>query len=197
MQEASLSIDGIIHLVDPTKKTHVGLNAFLTVLGIGLSFIPAIGPEIAGVSELAISAANIALEGIKKAPGIAQEIWPVGTQNSQSTQIDELQNNIPMVLSELQSNLQNGLKSVQGVNQSDVSSFLAFTGDGNFSTSQGSAPTVIAATGTSIQPLLMAFTTYLVSTALTQNGWHALMLPGRFIQSVTAETSSHETRLVL
>ena len=197
MQEASLSIDGIIHLVDPTKKTHVGLNAFLTVLGIGLSFIPAIGPEIAGVSELAISAANIALEGIKKVPGIAQQIWPVERQDSQSTQIDELQNNIPMVLSELQSSLQNGLKSVQGVNQSNVSSFLAFTGDGNFSTSQGSAPTFIAATNTSIQPLLMAFTTYLVSTALTQNGWHALMLPGRFIQSVTAEISSHESRLVL
>ena len=178
MQESSLSIDGIIHLVDPVKKTHVGLNAFLTVLGLGLGFIPAIGPEIAGVSSLAISAANIALDGIKKAPGIAQQIWPKGTQDSQPTQIDALEGNIPVVLSELQANLQNGLKSIQGVNQSDVSTFLAFTGNGNFSVSQGSAPSFSAATGTEIQPLLMAFTTYLVSTALSQNGWHALLLPG-------------------
>lgn len=178
MSEASLSIDGIIHLVDPQKKTHVGLNAFLQVLSFGLGFLPGIGPEIEGVSKIAIAAATIALEGIKAAPGIAQQIWPVGTQNSQPTQIDELQNNIPLVLTELQANLQNGLKNVQGVNQSDVSSFLAFTGDGNFSVSQGSAPNFEAAAGTSVQPLLLAFTTYLVSTALAQNGWHALILPG-------------------
>ena len=179
MQEASLSIDGIIRLVDPTKKTHVGLNAFLTVLSIGLGFLPAVGPEFAGLSSLAISAANIALDGIKAAPGIAQQIWPKETQSSQTTQIDELQGDVPQVLSQLQSNLERGLKSVQGVNQSDVSSFLAFTGNGNFSTSPGSAPTVIASTVTAIQPLLLAFTTYLVSTALSQNGWHAILLPGK------------------
>lgn len=178
MLEASLSINGIIDLVDPVKKTHVALNAILTALSIGLGFIPAIGPEFAALPSIAISAAKIALQGIQKAPTVAQAIWPVGSEDSQNKQIDTLENEIPSLLSELQNRLQQGLQLVQGVNQSDVSSFLAFTGDGNFSVSQGSAPTVMASTGTEVQPLLLAFTTYLVSEALSQNGWHALMLPG-------------------
>ena len=177
MTEASSSISGIIDLIDPNKKTHVDLNALSTVLGIGLGFIPIVGPEFAGLDALAVGAANLALDGIKKAPGIAQQIWPVGTMDSQRVQIDQLAGEIQPLLSTLQTNLQNGLKLVQGVNQNNVSSFLAFTGNGNFSVSQGSSPTVMAATGSQVQPLLLAFTTFLVSTALAQNGWHSLLLP--------------------
>ena len=179
LNDAQASISGIIDLIDKPKKKKVGLNALLTVLGLGLSFIPAIGPDFAGLTATAIGAANIALQGLQRAPGVAQAIWPVGTEDSRSVQIDELNNNIPTLRQQLQFNLEQGLKLVQGVNQSDPSTFLAFTEDGAFSVSLNNAPpTIQASQGQTVQPLLLAFTTYLASTALSENGWHALILPG-------------------
>ena len=93
--------------------------------------------------------------------------------------MDELNAQIPDLREQLQFNLEQGLKLVQGVNQSDVSSFLAFTGNGDFSVSSNNGPpTIKASLGQTVQPLLLAFTTYLASTALSENGWHALILPG-------------------
>lgn len=155
------------------------MNALLTVLGLGLSFIPAIGPGFAGLTETAISTANLALHGLQQAPGVAQAIWPKGTDDSRSVQMDELNAQIPDLREQLQFNLGQGLKLVQGVNQSDVSSFLAFTGTGDFSVSLNNGPpTIEASLGQTVQPLLLAFTTYLASMALSENGWHALILPG-------------------
>lgn len=179
IDDSQASISGIIDLIDQPKKKRVGLSRLLTALALGLSFIPAIGPEFAGIASTAISAANIALTGLKGAPGVAQAIWPTGTADSRSVQIDELNAQIPMLRQQLQLNLENGLKLVQGVNQSDVSNFLAFTGEGNFSVSLKDAPPQIEASkGETVQPLLLAFTTFLASTALDKNGWHALLLPG-------------------
>ena len=179
IDDSQASISGIIELVDQPKKQRVGLSRLLTALALGLSFIPAIGPEFAGLTSTAISAANIALTGLKGAPGVAQAIWPTGTTDSRSVQIDELNAQIPVLRQQLQSNLENGLKLVQGVNQSDVSNFLAFTGEGKFTGSLRDAPPQIEASkGEVVQPLLLAFTTFLASTALDKNGWHALLLPG-------------------
>ena len=93
--------------------------------------------------------------------------------------MDELNAQIPSLRQQLQYNLEQGLKLVQGINQSDVSTFLAFTGDGAFSVSLNNGPpTIEASLGQTVQPLLLAFTTYLASMALSENGWHALLLPG-------------------
>lgn len=157
------------------------MNALLTVLGLGLSYIPAIGPEVAGLTEAAITTANLALHSLQQAPGVAKAIWPVDTQDSRFVQMDELNAQIPTLRQQLQSNLESGLKLVQGVNQSDVSSFLAFTGNGDFSVSLNNGkgpPAIEASMGQTVQPLLLAFTTFLASTALSENGWHALILPG-------------------
>ncbi|KAL8791563.1 MAG: hypothetical protein Q9195_005827 [Heterodermia aff. obscurata] len=141
--------------------------------------IDLIGPEFAGLTSTAITAANIALQGLQRAPGVAQAVWPTETEDSRSVQMDELNAQIPTLRQQLQFNLENGLKLVQGVNQSDVSTFLAFTGNGDFSVSLNNGPpTIEASMGQTVQPLLLAFTTFLVSTALSENGWHALLLPG-------------------
>ena len=110
---------------------------------------------------------------------MAQAVWPTQTEDSRSVQMDELNAQIPTLRQQLQFNLENGLKLVQGVNQTDVSTFLAFTGDGAFSVSLNNGPpTIEASMGQTVQPLLLAFTTFLVSMALSENGWHALLLPG-------------------
>lgn len=189
IDDAQSSISGIIDLIDQPEKHHVGLNAILTALGIGLSFIPAIGPEFAGafgITGSALTAANVALQGLQKAPTVAQAIWPVNTEDSRSVQMDQLNLQIPMLRQQLAHNLEQGLKIVQGVNQTDPSTFLAFTGDGDFSVALNNAPpTIEASQGQTVQPLLLAFTTFLVSTALDKNGWHSLMLPGVNPQALT------------
>ena len=186
MAEASNTVPAIIEVVDPEKKTNVGLNLALTAFSIGLGFIPIIGPEFAGLSALTITAANLALDGIKKAPGVAASIWPVDTENSQPQQTALLTGSISRLQNDLLVNLGLGLALVQGFGQENVSKFLAFVGGGNFSEPQmnlphvindpvkplGGLPTVLA------NPLLLAFNTYLVSTALAQNGWHVLQVPG-------------------
>lgn len=173
------SVTGIINLIDKPEKKKVGLNALLTALSVGLSFIPAIGPEIAGVTGAAVTVASIALQGLQKAPTVAQAIWPRETEDSRLVQMDQLSLQIPLLQQQLQFNLEQGLKLVQGVNQSDPSTFLAFTGNGDFSVALNNAPpTIEASQGQTVQPLLLAFTTFLASIALSKNGWHALMLPG-------------------
>ena len=184
------TIPGIIATVDPIKKTNVKLNAILSIVSIGLSFIPVLGPEVAGLSVLASKGLNLAISGIKKAPGLAQQIWPVGTEDSQDYQIDELKTQFSgAILPALERNLEAGLGIVQGVNQNNVSSFLAFTEGGAFSTNAFNSPTVNFVRDAKIQPLSVAFTTFLVSTALAQNGWHALMLPGVNPGGITNRTA--------
>ena len=59
-----------------------------------------------------------------------------------------------------------------------MSKLLAFVSDGDFSASPYSQKEFTAAADDQVQPLRLAFTAYLVSTALAQNGWHVLLLPG-------------------
>lgn len=182
--EATSTIDDIIRLIDKEHKSYFNRDNILTVLGIGLSFIPVIGPEAAGLSVAAVKGINLVLSGIQKAPGIAQQLWPAGSEDTIPFQIDQLSNEFERdILPGLRTNLQNGLRLIQGVGQENVSSFLALAGDGAFSASTNSSPTVLAPMDAQIQPLSVAFTTFLVSTAISQNGGHALMLPVRTLRS--------------
>ena len=150
----------------------------LAALGIGLATIPTflLGPE---VFAPAVAVATLASEAIENAPSIATSLWPRGTEDSQEIQIDALLNEITSLEDSLRTNLNTALARVQGINQSDVSTFLAFTGSGIFSTSQGSQPLVTATLDAPVQPLRLAFITFLVSTALAQNGWHVMLIPGK------------------
>ena len=186
MNAASDIIDALIPIVDPEKKTHVKLNYALTALSFGISFIPVVGPEFSELSTLTIDAANLALDGIKKAPDVAKSLWPAGTQDTQDEQISILRGSIPYLELRLLESLGEGLGLVQGVNQNNTSAFLAFASGGGFSRSdvrslpKDSSVSVGGLSSVIIQPLLLAFTTYLVSTALAQNGWYILQVPGNF-----------------
>ena len=180
MQNSDQLINSIIQQFDPEKKTHVKLNWALTALGIGVGFIFSfvLGPEAIVAEGALAGVAETAIQGIKKAPGLAQAIWPVGTENSQPLQELASQEEISSLEDALEGDLDGGLAQVQGVSQSDVSKFLAFVGDGDFSASEGSQKVFTAVANEHVQPLRLAFTTFLVSNALAQNGWHVLLLPG-------------------
>jgi len=185
MPDAADSINLIIPVVDPEKKTHVGLNYALTAATIGLGVIPVIGPEVAGLSAITLAGANLAIAGLKKAPEVAKAIWPVGTDDSQVQQIAMLQGSIPAIQANATQNIGVGLALVQGYLQSDVSKFLAFVDNSGFSVQQNSLPTVFSSTA-GTHPLLLAFTTFLATTALAQHQWHILQVPGQYslLQSI-------------
>lgn len=177
-------IAGIIQLIDPTKQTHVTFDTVLSVLGMGLSLIPDIGPIIGSIYGFGIAGAT-AIDEVTKAvqviPSIAEQIWPTGTINTQAFQIDQLTEQLSGaggIRNTLHQNFANALLIVQGSDQNNVSAFLAFASNGTFSVPQTQAPNVVASSPAQGLALLQAFTTYLTSAALSQNGWRALMLPG-------------------
>ena len=63
---------------------------------------------------------------------------------------------------------------MQGVNQTDISAFLAFANEGAFSVPRVDFPNIVDDTS----GLLIAFTTFLVSEALVIDGWHVDVAPG-------------------
>lgn len=180
MDQAQAAITGIIDLIDPVKKTNVHLDDILTVLGLGLMLIPVVGPE----AELGVASAlaiNTLIVATQQVPSLAKVIWPVGTVDSQAFQIDQLTDEFSGsggIRSNLQANLATMLQIVQGFEATDVSAFLAFTGQGIFSVPSPVAPSVTASSVQQQQALLQVFTTFLTTTALADNGWTSIFLPG-------------------
>lgn len=188
-------ITAIVDFIDrrKPKKTNVSLNVVATVLGVGFAILPGIGP-IAGVSAAGLAAANVLLAALKQAPTVAKSIWPVVSgAPPQQAEADSTTVQSSKVKEILRMHLQNGLQLVQGVGQEDVSAFLAFAGTGSFSINQREAqpPSIEAITGDKVQPLLLAYTTFLVSTTLAQNGWHAILLPGVNPEGITKRTTPY------
>ena len=177
---ATVTIDPIIQLIDIQKKqtSRIAVDIFLTVLGLALSFIPAIGPE-AGLSLLTLAAANAAIDGVKAVPEMAKKLWPAGGKSTVEFQTDALRNLFTNgLLSNLETNFNDLLAIVQGSNQSDPSAFLAFASQGTFS-----APAILgpaSGAGSDVQKAILkqSMTTFLVSEALSQNDWQALLVPG-------------------
>ncbi len=166
--------------VDPVKKTHVKLNDILTVLGIAVLAIPVAGPELDAAVTAGTEAGILILKAIKQAPGIAQAIWPVGTVDSQDVQFDVLTSELDRISLGLMANLQVALQIVQGLAQ-PVSSFLAFASNGSFAVPLSSRPSVLGLMISILEPLK----TYLTSVALSNNGWHIVLLPSVNPQGVS------------
>lgn len=170
---AQNTISDLIMIVDPIKKTHVKLNNVLTALGIAVSFLPVAGPEVDAAATAGALVGNLILKGLKHAPEVAQAIWPVGSEDSRDVQLAGLTADFSVVFQTLMSNMQVALNIVQGLAQPGVDSFLAFASNGSFAVPPASRPTVVLLQ----QSILQSLTTYLASYALSNNGWHILMLP--------------------
>ena len=167
---ASDVIEGIIQTIDPPKKQiHVFLDDVLSALSAGLAFV--VVPEAAALGEGAAAIASIFLKSIQQAPGIARIIWPIGSVQRELQLGADLGEELETVVKALGPRVSQALGAVMGVNQTDVSAFLAFAGDGDFSGPRDTAPDLTKDTGS----LLTAFTTFLVSQALVLDGWHVVL----------------------
>ena len=111
MANSDQLITSIVQQFDPEKKTHVKLNWALTALGIGVGFIFSVvlGPEAIVAEGALAGVAEAAIQGIKKASGLAQSIWPVGTENSQLLQVLASQKGISSLEDALEGNVEEGL----------------------------------------------------------------------------------------
>ncbi|KAL8804077.1 MAG: hypothetical protein Q9182_002790 [Xanthomendoza sp. 2 TL-2023] len=178
IEHSSSHISGIIDLIDqPERDIHRGifLNVFLTVLGVALGFIPVIGPTLGA----GVGIANEVITGVTKVPAIAQKLWPSGTENTKSLQIDALTNDIQNTLQpSLKQNFNETLQIIQGLQQNDTSAFLVFADKGKFALSTKDSPTAKTFDESNQKVLIQAMNTFLVSEVLARNGWQVLILPG-------------------
>ncbi|KAI4236653.1 MAG: hypothetical protein L6R40_006095 [Gallowayella cf. fulva] len=177
MNQAADSVSSMISLVDPIKKQKTGLKLFLNILTFGLSFLNTLD---LGLSTIQTSLFATVISAIEKAPIVHDQLWPKETAESQDIQIDQLTDQLQGpngIHSTILDNLARTHEVVQGANQTDVTSFLAFTSGGFFSVDSNPSP--FQDLGNPVHgSLLQVLTTYLISEALHQNGWHALIVPG-------------------
>lgn len=177
MNQAASSVSSMISLIDPIKKTQTGLKLFLNILTFGLTIVSSLD---LGLSSIETTIFSTVISAINTVPTVHDEIWPKETAESQDIQIDQLEDQLQGpngIHTTILDNLANTLEVVQGTNQSDVSSFLAFASGGHFSSD--STPSPFTDLGSTVHKgVLQLFTTFLVSEALDKNGWHALIVPG-------------------
>ena len=148
---------GIYYKIDPLNISRIDTSSILASIGYGY------------YSYTEDSVKGIVTRAIEDIPALAEAFWSPGFTGSMVnvTSITEI---INPIVAQFQINLQNTLSLVQGVNQSGVSLFLSLASTGSFSTDHSTQPTV----SFDNHP----FNTLLLTSALTQNNWSALILPG-------------------
>ncbi|KAL8765003.1 MAG: hypothetical protein Q9209_007773 [Squamulea sp. 1 TL-2023] len=161
------------------KKNNVALGIALLVLSAGLFLIPAVGP-IAGISTAGIAAANARLAALN-----------VQCQHWHKVCFLTVEEPIPNRMRPIVPAL------VKGLGQQNVSTFLAFAGEGNFPNSERLSVPDVRGTFVSdlprdrIQPILQAYNTFIASTMLAETGWHAILLPGVNPKGITNKSARY------
>lgn len=154
----------IFKYIDPAKKALVNTTVVLSSIGFGYY---AHDDSIKG----------LVTRVIEHTPALNDAFWSPGTTGSLA-KTSSMKEALADIKKQIEVNLQNTLSLIQGVNQTDVTLFLALTRAGDFTVDQRDAPRVTA-NGSSAQDLSdVPFRTYLITSALVQNNWSALMSPG-------------------
>lgn len=182
--QAGNLISAIVEAIDPpTQQRRVVLNDLLSALGAGLAFLAI--PEAAALGTLyvtverlrfsdfllggaAAAIAPIFLTAIQQAPGIGRLIWPIGSIERTTMEISVLLTQLDTVIEALSPRIAQALSNVMGTDQTDISTFLAFAETTHFSGPRHDFPDLTQDT----RGLLIGFTTFLVSEALSIDGWH-------------------------
>ncbi|KAI9701444.1 MAG: hypothetical protein M1836_001499 [Candelina mexicana] len=151
---------------------------------IGLAFL--VIPEAAALEAGAAAVAKVFLTSIQQAPTVAKALWPPGTIEEATYEYGKLSSQLTNVAGALGPRIEDALGLVLGINQTDTSTFLAFAGRGDFSKPRDQGVSVSIQT----EHLLLAFTTFLVSQALVDQGWHAVIAIGVDPLGITNGTES-------
>ena len=166
-QTAGLNVDQIVQILQVPDNTNLIMdNILITLTGIfalapvGLTSIRSTLTLGAGVAASMQTFEN----ALFAYPQIGRFLFPIGGPEANLVAIASLKTELVGVLQQVQSNLNKTCVSVM----SNVTEFLAFASQGNFTTSPPSLPD-------QSNYLLYGFNTYLVSAALAQNDVHAVL----------------------
>lgn len=180
LTQALSIVQDVINKLDPQTQTNFVLRDLLFALTVGLAYIA--GPESAGLFGIlaaTATSANAILKGANQAPTVARGIWPAGTESSQDVQIANVENELNNATSETSAMLNAGLQLLM----SDMTSFVNFASTGMFS---GAEPLSLP---TEVSGLDMALRTFIVSNAMSSNGWHAAVLVSVTREDVASNVS--------
>ena len=164
---ASNNVGQIVQIIDVPSKTPIILQDILIALQSVFALIP--GPLGIWGAHNALSyqwqtAAQVFSNAINIVPNIGRYLFPTGGGATQLLQLSELSSNLATILMQVQSNLNQTLVSVMA----NVTEFLAFAEQGNFSYNAPSLPD-------QANYLYFAFNTYIISQALNGNNIYAVI----------------------
>ena len=121
---------------------------------------------------------SLLTRAIEDSPMLADAFWSSGITGSM-VKISELVESLADIKRQFQTNLQNTLSLIQGVNQTGVSLFLALASKGDLAALKSTIPGVSTyKVGLANSFSSTPFDTYLKTSALAQNNWTALLIPG-------------------
>ena len=167
---ASDNIGQIVQILNPPSDTNFIAQKVLVAFQTIFAFAPGVAGLWAANAGLQVEwqlAAQVVSNALATVPNIGRFIFPTDQAASQVIQLAQLSNNFGTILQQVQSNLNQTLVSVM----SNVTEFLAFAEQGNFSSKPQSLPDQGAY-------LYYAFNTYIISEALTAAGIYAVIGKG-------------------
>ena len=166
---ASERVGAIVQLLDPPKKTNVRIDEVLIALASGLQFLNVI--SLAGMVK-AFVIAN------QESPKVFRGLMPIGTTQTQVSQMSELSNSLSDVVQQYQENIASSLPLI--VN--DLDTFIHFAGTGQFQVNP--LPDISSAS----DQLLIGLQTYVISRALSANNIIVTRANDTDIHSLTTKT---------
>lgn len=170
--DAQTVIQSLVNELDPVKPTTFSLFTLLTALSVGLAFLgaPSIAVAVLGMSLVTRTAAQVLTISLQQAPSTAKALWPTGTQNSQNTQVG----NIESALGNSTNQLADMINKAVQLLMSDIPTFVHFCESGMWSGS------ISLSLPSKVEGLDYALRTYMTSEVMAQNGWRATPVIGPF-----------------
>lgn len=163
--QAELAIHNIINVLDPPKPKGIPWFQILTALSFGLAFLgaPTLAATILNFNVGAKYVAQSMLISLSQTPGTVKALTLADDKNSRFVQIGELETKLGDATGELKGVINAAVEKLM----SDMPTFVKFVESGRYSGQQSySLPNQTVG-------LDIALKTYLVSVAMSLNGWWA------------------------
>ncbi|KAG8531389.1 uncharacterized protein KY384_003018 [Bacidia gigantensis] len=170
---AADNIGKIVQILDPPDDMKVDLQWALIAFQAVFSIIPGIAGVWASHSAFSYAfqvGAQVLSNALATVPNVGRFLFPTGSAESQVVQMADLANDFGTVLQGVQSNLNQTLVSVMA----NVTEFLAFAEQGNFTSKPQSLPEQAGY----FNDRYYAFNTYLISQTLNGNNVYAVLGKG-------------------